>query len=189
MVPSPENTSVSSNPFHCPQWMVFNQVSPLKILGREGDFWSEEVEEVFMEVPSISVNEGCDSQTGLSTLEVAFTHGMQICEFELQSLPWGSRGVDTKVSGKGENISSSLECVPLSCWVSRVAEDLVLSTVAEEGEIVASKGEHSTWVSTILKSFCKMVGFPIVKHEAQCVALFRLLEQECLEVVDDGCNQ
>ena len=34
-----------------------------------------------------------------------------------------------------------------------------------------------------------MVGFPIVRHEAQCVALFRLLEQECLEVVYDGCIQ
>ena len=32
-----------------------------------------------------------------------------------------------------------------------------------------------------------MVGFPIVKHEAHCVALFRLLEQECLEVANDGC--
>ena len=30
-------------------------------------------------------------------------------------------------------------------------------------------------------------GFPIVKHESQCVALFRLLEQECIEVVNDGC--
>ena len=38
-----------------------------------------------------------------------------------------------------------------------------------------------------MNSFCKMVGFPIVRHEAQCVALFRLLEQECLEVVNDGC--
>lgn len=31
-----------------------------------------------------------------------------------------------------------------------------------------------------------MVGFPIVEHEAHCVALFRLLEQGCLEVVKDG---
>ena len=41
----------------------------------------------------------------------------------------------------------------------------------------------------MMNSFCKMVGFPIVKHEAQCVALFRLLEQECLKVANDGCNQ
>ena len=50
----------------------------MKILGREGDPWSEEVEEVFTEVPSISVNEGCDSQTGLSELEVAFADGMSL---------------------------------------------------------------------------------------------------------------
>ena len=93
------------------------------------------------------------------------------------------------MSGNGENINSPLEFVPLSCWVPRVAEDLVLSTVVEKGEIVASKVEHSKWVSTMLKSFCKMVGFPIVKHKAQCVALFHLLEQECLEVVNDGCNR
>ena len=32
------------------------------------------------------------------------------------------------------------------------------------------------WVSKLMKVFCKMVGFPIVKHEAQCLALFRILE-------------
>ncbi|KAK9997807.1 hypothetical protein SO802_017410 [Lithocarpus litseifolius] len=86
-----------------------------------------------------------------------------------------------RVLGNGENNSIPLECVPLSCWVPRVVEDLVLSTVAEEGEIVASKVEHSKWVSTMMNRFCKMVGYPIVKHEAHCVALFRLLEQEGLE--------
>ena len=37
-----------------------------------------------------------------------------------------------------------------------------------------------------MKDFCNMVGFPIVKHEVQCLALFCLLEQECLKVIDDG---
>ena len=36
----------------------------------------------------------------------------------------------------------------------------------------------------LMKDFCNMVGFPIVKHEAQCLALFRLLEQEFLKVID-----
>ena len=35
-----------------------------------------------------------------------------------------------------------------------------------------------------MKIFCNLVGFPIVKHEAQCLALFRLLEQECLKVTE-----
>ena len=36
-----------------------------------------------------------------------------------------------------------------------------------------------------MKNFCNMVGFPIVNHEAQRLALFRLLEQEYLKVIDD----
>ena len=43
---------------------------------------------------------------------------------------------------------------------------MVLSTVAKEGELDATKVEHSTWVSTMMNSFCTMVGFPIVKHES-----------------------
>ena len=62
----------------------------------------------------------------------------------------------------------------------------MLSTVDEISEFDASKVEHSKWVSTMMKSFCKMVSFPIVKHEAHCVALFRLLEQECIEVANGG---
>ena len=37
----------------------------------------------------------------------------------------------------------------------------------------------------MMESFCKHVGFPIVKNEAQCVALFRLLEQDCREMDND----
>ena len=37
-----------------------------------------------------------------------------------------------------------------------------------------------------MKNFCNLVGFPIVKHEIQCLALFRLLEQECLKVIKFG---
>ena len=42
------------------------------------------------------------------------------------------------------------------------------------------------WMSQLMKNFCNMVGFPIVKHEAQCLALFHLLKQECLKVIDAG---
>ena len=120
-------------------------------MGREGDPWFEEVEEVFSEVQSLSDIEGCDSQTGMSASVATNADGLRICESE------GLSGADTRVLGNGENNNSPLECVPLACWVP---------TVAEEGEIVASKVEHSKWVSTMMKSFCKMVGFPIVNHEA-----------------------
>ena len=55
-----------------------------------------------------------------------------------------------------------------------------------KGELGVVETENSKWVSQLLKSFCKLVGFPIVKHEAQCVALFRLLERECIAVRNDG---
>ena len=41
----------------------FGQFSPLNFVGREGDPSSEEVEDVFTELLSISDREGCDSQT------------------------------------------------------------------------------------------------------------------------------
>lgn len=40
-----------------------------------------------------------------------------------------------------------------------------------------------------MKFFCKMVGFPIVKHEAKCLAFFRILEQECIKVNDVGVSK
>ena len=33
------------------------------------------------------------------------------------------------------------------------------------------------------------MGFPIVKHEDQCMALFRLLEQDCIDVVNVGTSK
>ena len=39
---------------------------------------------------------------------------------------------------------------------------------------MAKTEPNSRWVSQLMKDFCNMVGFPIVKHEAQCLALFRL---------------
>ena len=32
------------------------------------------------------------------------------------------------------------------------------------------------------------MGFPIVKHKDQCLALFRLLEQDCVDVVSVGSS-
>ncbi|XP_075645334.1 uncharacterized protein LOC142616347 [Castanea sativa] len=50
-------------------------------------------------------------------------------------------------------------------------------------------GPPSDWVSKLMRKFCKMVGFPIVRHEAQCLALFRILEQECLKVKDEEVSK
>ena len=44
-------------------------------------------------------------------------------------------------------------------------------------------------MGSLMKGFCRIVGFPIVKHEDQCLALFRLLEQDCIDVVNVGTSK
>ena len=48
---------------------------------------------------------------------------------------------------------------------------------------------NSKWVVSLMKSFCKIMGFPIVKHETQCLALFHLLEQDYVDVVNFGSSK
>ena len=55
-----------------------------------------------------------------------------------------------------------------------------------EGTQVLESRTPSNWVSQLMKNLCNLAGFPIVKHEAQCLALFRLLEQEFLKVIEVG---
>ena len=45
----------------------------------------------------------------------------------------------------------------------------------DEGEILGSDVKNSKWGVYLMKSFCKIVGFSIVKHGDQCPALFHLL--------------
>ena len=56
----------------------------------------------------------------------------------------------------------------------------------DEGDFQGSTVENSDWVCSLMNNFFRIVGFPIVKHEDQCLALFRLLEQDCVEVVSIG---
>lgn len=126
------------------------------------------------------VNDGGASQTGMLSSGVELVDGLQNGGSELLLLPWEQSGVVASASGRGKQVSGPLECAPLSWWDPKEVKDKELTRVDEEGE-------QSIWVSIMMRSFCKMVGFPIVRHEAQCVALFHLLEQECLEVVNEGC--
>ena len=69
-----------------------------------------------------------------------------------------------------------LDCEPLSRWEPMgISEGLLV-----QDSVVGSQGTESgpplNWVSQSMKNFCKMVSFPIVKHEPQCLALFRILE-------------
>ena len=59
----------------------------------------------------------------------------------------------------------------------------------DEEEARGSEAKNSKWVCSLMKRFCRIVGFPIVKHEDQCLALFRLLEQDCIDVVNVGTSK
>ena len=51
-----------------------------------------------------------------------------------------------------------------------------MTQAVDEGEFLGLEEKNSKWVVNLMKRFCKIVGFPIVKHEDQCLALFHLLE-------------
>ena len=82
-----------------------------------------------------------------------------------------------------------LECSPLSKWDPNERKELEVIQEVDEGEVQGSEVKTSIWVSSLMKSFCRIVGFPIVKHEDQCLALFRLLEQDCIDVVNVGTSK
>ena len=112
-----------------------------------------------------------------------------IGDFEMDSglhiLPWETSGVVDSGCGSGEKDKCVLECEPLSRWIPNdLSEGLLVQDSIERTQVTES-GPPSDWVSKVMKNFYKMVGFPIVKHEAQCLAFFCILEQECLKVNDD----
>ena len=61
--------------------------------------------------------------------------------------------------------------------------------VVDEGEVRGSIVKNSKCVCSLTKNFCRIMGFPIVKHEDQCLALFRLLEQDYIDVVSVGTSK
>ena len=54
----------------------------------------------------------------------------------------------------------------MSRWEPNVLRELVLVQDSIEGTQVMESGSPSNWVSQLMKNFCNMVGFPIMKHEA-----------------------
>nr|POE53981.1 hypothetical protein CFP56_59113 [Quercus suber] len=88
-----------------------------------------------------------------------------------------------------EEESCSLDCPPLSRWDPNEQRKLGVAQEVEEGELLESEEINSKWVVSLMKRIYKIVGFPIVKHEAQCLALFHLLEQDCVDVVNSGSSK
>ena len=76
-----------------------------------------------------------------------------------------------------------MECSPLSKWDPNDHKELEVIQEGGKGEFRGSAVKNSKWVCSLMKNFYRIVGFPIVKHEDQCLALFRLLEQDCVDVV------
>ena len=89
----------------------------------------------------------------------------------------------------GEEESGLLKCSPLSKWDPNEQKELEVIQEVDEGEVRGSEMKNSKWVCNLMKSFCRIVGFPIVKHEDQCLALFCLLEQDCIDVVNVGTSK
>ena len=88
----------------------------------------------------------------------------------------------------GEDENGFLECSRLSKWDPNGYKELEVIQEGDEGEFLGSAKENSKWVCSLMKFFCRIVGFPIVKHEDQCLALFRLLEQDYVNVVSVGSS-
>lgn len=134
------------------------------------------------EISSVEGDQWCAPLEGcvlLSNLDgVEFLKG----DSEFPLLQWKHSEPNTH----GETGSALLECSPLSRWDPFEQRELEVTQAVEEGEFLGLEGKNSKWVVNLMKSFYKIVGFPIVKHEDQCLALFRLLEQDYIDVVNVG---
>ena len=149
-------------------WVVQNRFSPLSDLGNgvEAKFGEGEAHEEERSSP----HDDTTQQRLVDTVG-----GFQI-DSGLHLLPWEISGVDDIVCGNGEKDNCVLECEPLSRWEPNDLSEVLLVQDSVQGTQVIEFGPPSIWVSQLMKNFCKMVGFPIVKHEAQCLALFPPLE-------------
>ena len=155
-----------------------NHFSPLSELGNEmgvefGE--GEDREEDFSEYHEVVVQPRLVDTTGFCQNDSG-----------LLFLLWDNSETNNYGGGSGVKENCFLECNPLSRWDPNTLSELVMVQDDAGGARVAEAEPNSSWVSQLIKDFCNMVGFPIVKHEAQCLALFHLLEQECLKVIDDG---
>ena len=142
--------------------MVQNRFSPLSNLGNgvEDEFVAGEdlVEDQRCQHYALRLRQRLVGSVG----DFQSISGLHLCSWE------SSEGSDHS-GGSGEKEFYVLECDPVSTEGTQVMSRSLLN-----------------WMSQLMKNFCNMVGFPIVKHEAQCLALFHLLEQECLKVIDAG---
>lgn len=80
----------------------------------------------------------------------------------------------------------TLDYASFSCWDSKDDSEIMLAEEVEEGELVEAELVPLKGGSLMMKGFSELVGFPIVKHEDQCLAPFCILELDCLDLVKVG---
>ena len=80
-------------------------------------------------------------------------------------LQWKHSEVNPSGLFHGEDDNGSLECSPLSKWDPNDHKELEVIQDSGEGEFRGSAVKNLKWVCSLMKIFCSIVGFPIVKHE------------------------
>ena len=180
--------SKAVNSLYLSQWVDQNRFFPLLDLGNEMGFCSGE-RDAFTEVLSEGGDQWCNPQAYF--VSPRSLDGAELLQdgSEPLLLEWKHSGDKSSGFIHGEEESCSLDCPPLSRWDPNEQRELVATQEVEEGEILGSEVINSKSVVSLMKSFCKIVGFPIVKHEAQCLALFLLLEQDYVDVVNFGSSK
>ena len=148
--------------------MKRNCFSPLSELGNELGIEFGEGED--------RVEAFSDYHEVVAELRSVTSVGISHNDFGLLFLLWDNSGADNCGGGSGGKDNCLLECNPLTRWDPSTLGEVLLVQDDAGGAQVAKIEPNSSWVSQLMKDFCNMVGFPIVKHEAQCLALFRLLE-------------
>nr|POE97488.1 hypothetical protein CFP56_05481 [Quercus suber] len=164
-----------------------NSFSPLSVLGSGEDLCFGERDDFMV----VSGEKGGDwSSPNAEPVVPSQVGGVEVLQDGHEHLlsQWKHSVVSPSGLFHGEDENGFLECSPLSKWDPNGHKELGVIQEGDEGEFRGSAEENSKWVCNLMKIFCRIVGFPIVKHEDQCLALFCLLEQDCVDVVSVGSS-
>ena len=162
-----------------------NSFSPLSGLGCGEDLYFGERDDLMV---ALGAKGGDSSSPDVKPVLPSQVSGFELLQDGPEHLlsQWKHRVVNPSGFFHGEEENGFLECSPLSKWDRNGHKELEVIQEGDEGDFRGSAVVNSDWVCSLINNFCRIVGFPIVKHEDQCLALFRLLKQNCVEVVNVG---
>ena len=165
-----------------------NSFSPLSCLGSEEDLCFG----VRDDTTVVSGDKGVErSNPNAEPGSLSHFDGVELSQVGPENLmiQWKNCEVNSCGHLHGEDKDGFLECSPLSKWDPNDQKVLEVIQEGDEDEFQGLAVKNSKWVCRQMKIFCNIVGFPIVKYEDQCLALFRLLEQDCVDVVSAGSSE